>query len=308
MLATACTVALGTASVPVLAAEASAEDGISAEEATEVETEALAPEAENEISAEEADKSEVAEKIAEPKLNVIVNTPVFDGTQNIVVTLKADYDGECGIYTDAVCTVNGKEVGTLQEDISDKELRLTLNKDHILMKLNNLRDGDELVLGTDHWGVIYKDENGKEQSISFPTVSVTYSIGETENPDGGDNGNNGGGTETPEIENPDNGNGDNGNTEIPNPEKPDNGNGAGGNSEIPENPDGSNGGDTENPDGDNTQKPEEQKPITGQTVKPATTNSNTSPKTADMTTVLPVLGTGITSIGVAVAAIFKKRK
>lgn len=78
----------------------------------------------------------------------------------------------------------------------------------------------------------------------------------------------------------DNGNGDNGNTETP-----DNGN-----------------------NGDDTQKPDDQKPITGQAVKPANTNTNNSPKTADMTAVLPVLGTGITSLGVAIAAIFKRRK
>lgn len=65
---------------------------------------------------------------------------------------------------------------------------------------------------------------------------------------------------------------------------------------------------------ENNQKPEgnsngnEQKPITGQTVKPATKTESTSPKTGDMSAVLPVLGTGITSLGVAVAALFRKRK
>ena len=167
------------------------------------------------------------------------------------------------------------------------------------------------------------EAGGVDDTLDF-SVTVKYVAD--------DNGNNGGGTETPDPEQPENpdngnGNGDNGNTETPDPEQPenpDNGNGDNGNNGgDTEKPDGN--GDTEKPDGngdeqkpdgdngnnggDNTHKPDNtQKPITGQTVKPATTNSNTSPKTADMTAVLPVLGTGITSIGVAVAAIFKKRR
>lgn len=172
-----------------------------------------------------------------------------------------------------------------------------------------------------------KTYNGTfEIHSAFPTTvhdtlnyTITVKYAADENGNGGDNGNGNGGTETPD---PDNGNG-NGGTETPDP---DNGSGDNnGNTETPdgngdnntETPDGNNGnnGNTETPDGNNgndtgnEQKPDDtQKPITGQAVKPTTPNSNTSPKTADMTGVLPLLGTGITSIGVAVAALLKKRR
>ena len=57
----------------------------------------------------------------------------------------------------------------------------------------------------------------------------------------------------------------------------------------------------------NTQKPAEQKPVSGQTVTSVTT-TKTSPKTGDMAAVLPVLGAGLSSLGVAVASILRKRK
>lgn len=308
MLATACTVALGTASVPVLAAEVNAEN-----EALDEETEAYTdtvptptPQADVEANTEiEATEPEADKEVAEPKLSVTANTTVFDGTQDIVLTFKVDYEGEFTWLQD-VFTIGGHVVGSSWEPVSDKEWQVTVNKDHILNVIEKLGyvDGQAIDLDTDGWSVEYDTEDGQRKEISFPSLFVTYTTGDPDNGNGGDNGNNEGGTETPDPEqpdkpvdpeNPDNGNGDNGNTETPDPEQP-------------ENPDNGNSGDTEKPDGDNTQKPEEQKPITGQTVKPAATNSNTSPKTADMTTVLPVLGTGITSIGVAVAAIFKKRK
>ena len=164
-----------------------------------------------------------------------------------------------------------------------------------------------------------------------------------ENPDNG----NGETPEKPENPDPDNGNGDNNNggdnnggdngngetpekPENPDPENPDNGNG-----ETPENPDNGNGdnqkpenpdnGDNQNPDGDNSETPDDNKDVqdwmtltpaqkvttTTQTQTPQTqtvSTTQTAPKTGDAASTLPLLGTGLTSLGVALGAIFKKRR
>lgn len=193
------------------------------------------------------------------------------------------------------------------------------------------------------------EAGGVDDTLDF-SVTVKYVAD--------DNGNNGGGTETPDPEqpeNPDNGNGDNGNTETPDPEQPenpDNGNGDNGNNggdtekpdgngdntqkpdgngdtekpdgngdeQKPENPDnGNNGDNTQKPDDtnkpDDTQKPEEQKPnsnnqntTTGQQVQATTTDTKTAPKTGDPTTALPFMGAGLSSLGIALGAIFKKHR
>ena len=147
-----------------------------------------------------------------------------------------------------------------------------------------------------------------------------------ENPDnGGDNGdnNNGGDNgngetpekpENPDPENPDNGNGDN--------QNPDNG-GDNGDNQKPENPDNGNG-DNQKPDGDNSETPDDNKDVqdwmtltpaqkvtTTQTQTPQTqtvSTTQTAPKTGDAASTLPLLGTGLTSLGVALGAIFKKRR
>jgi hypothetical protein len=142
-----------------------------------------------------------------------------------------------------------------------------------------------------------------------------------DNNNGGDNGNG----ETPEKpenpdpekpENPDNGNGDN-----QKPENPDNG-GDKGDNQKPENPDNGNG-DNQNPDGDNSETPDDNKDVqdwmtltpaqkvttTTQTQTPQTVSTTqTAPKTGDAASTLPLLGTGLTSLGVALGAIFKKRR
>ena len=158
-----------------------------------------------------------------------------------------------------------------------------------------------------------------------------------DNNNGGDNGN--GETpekpENPDPENPDNGNGD-GETpenpekpENPDPENPDNGNGDGetpenpdnggdnGDNQKPENPDNGNG-DNQNPDGDNSETPDDNKDVQdwmtltpAQKVTPQTqtvSTTQTAPKTGDAASTLPLLGTGLTSLGVALGAIFKKRR
>ena len=147
-----------------------------------------------------------------------------------------------------------------------------------------------------------------------------------ENPDnGGDNngGDNGNG-ETPEKpENPDTENPDNGNGDGETPENPDNG-GDNGDNQKPENPDNGNG-DNQNPDGDNSETPDDNKDVqdwmtltpaqkvttTTQTQTPQTqtvSTTQTAPKTGDAASTLPLLGTGLTSLGVALGAIFKKRR
>lgn len=141
-----------------------------------------------------------------------------------------------------------------------------------------------------------------------------------DNNNGGDNngGDNGNGEtpekpENPDPENPDNGNGDN--------QNPDNG-GDNGDNQKPENPDNGNG-DNQNPDGDNSETPDDNKDVqdwmtltpaqkvttTTQTQTPQTVSTTqTAPKTGDAASTLPLLGTGLTSLGVALGAIFKKRR
>lgn len=168
-----------------------------------------------------------------------------------------------------------------------------------------------------------------------------------ENPDpdngNGDNGN-GETPEKPENPDPDNGNGDNNNggdngngetpekPENPDPEKPENPDNGNGDNQKPENPDnGGDNGDNQNPDGDNNQTPEtpdngddnkdvqdwmtltpaQKVTTTTQTQTPQTqtvSTTQTAPKTGDAASTLPLLGTGLTSLGVALGAIFKKRR
>ena len=153
--------------------------------------------------------------------------------------------------------------------------------------------------------------------------------------------------ENPDPENPDNGNGDNGDNnnggdngngetpekpENPDPEKPENPDNGNGDNQKPENPDnGGDNGDNQNPDGDNNQTPEtpdngddnkdvqdwmtltpaQKVTTTTQTQTPQTqtvSTTQTAPKTGDAASTLPLLGTGLTSLGVALSAIFKKRR
>ena len=159
---------------------------------------------------------------------------------------------------------------------------------------------------------------------------------ENPDPDNGNGGNGNGETpekpENPDPENPDNG-GDNGNGETPekpenpDPENPDNGNGDNqnpdnggdnGDNQKPENPDNGNG-DNQKPDGDNSETPDANKDVQDwMTLTPAqkvttttqtqTPQTQTAPKTGDAASTLPLLGTGLTSLGVALGAIFKKRR
>lgn len=152
---------------------------------------------------------------------------------------------------------------------------------------------------------------------------------ENPDPDNGNGDNNNGG---------DNNGGDNGNGETPekpenpDPEKPENPDNGNGDNQKPENPDnGGDNGDNQNPDGDNNQTPEtpdngddnkdvqdwmtltpaQKVTTTTQTQTPQTqtvSTTQTAPKTGDAASTLPLLGTGLTSLGVALGAIFKKRR
>ena len=156
---------------------------------------------------------------------------------------------------------------------------------------------------------------------------------ENPDPDNGNGGNGNGETpekpENPDPENPDNGGdnnngGDNGNGETPekpenpDPEKPENPDNGNGDNQKPENPDNGNG-DNQNPDGDNSETPDDNKDVQDwMTLTPAqkvttttqtqTPQTQTAPKTGDAASTLPLLGTGLTSLGVALGAIFKKRR
>ena len=211
-----------------------------------------------------------------------------------------------------------------------------------------MKDGQTLVFHTGYGVSVGEWGTDSYQYVDFPDVTLTYDSGAGDNgngetpekpenpdPDNGNGGNGNGETpekpENPDPENPDNGGdnngGDNGNGETPekpenpDPENPDNGNGDGA---TPENPDNGNG-DNQNPDGDNSETPDDNKDVqdwmtltpaqkvttTTQTQTPQTqtvSTTQTAPKTGDAASTLPLLGTGLTSLGVALGAIFKKRR
>lgn len=222
----------------------------------------------------------------------------------------------------------------LYEKVSETEHRFTITKDTLKRLIDMGMEDDMSVVFNPNYCVI----TGEDTLHYFPKVTLTYDAG---NDNGGDNGNG----ETPEKpENPDNGNGDNNNggdngngetpekPENPDPENPDNGNGDNqnpdnggdnGDNQKPENPDNGNG-DNQNPDGDNSETPDDNKDVqdwmtltpaqkvtTTQTQTPQTqtvSTTQTAPKTGDAASTLPLLGTGLTSLGVALGAIFKKRR
>lgn len=312
MLATACTVALGTASVPVLAAEVNTETSLSVESETAPDAQTT-PDAQvttpdTQVTTPDA-QVEADEQTSEVKAELTGVT--FEGASDGVVTFTdADFDergfaklpvvvhGTAGADFDVSTVQGSSDLGFCNPQ--DLEGTGAYTGAFYVPKADLEAAG-----GT-------KTYNGAfEIKSAFPTTvhdtlnyTITVKYVADENGNGGDNGN--GGTETPD---PDNGNG-NGGTE-----NPDGNNGSGDNNGNTETPDGNGDNNTETPDGNNgnngnTETPDgnEQKPITGQTVKPATKTESTSPKTGDMSAVLPVLGTGITSLGVALTALFRKRK
>lgn len=266
-------------------------------------------------------------------VDVTASSQTFDGTQDIVITYTINgYIEGTPVYGD-VPLFDG-HTGVLREKVADNVYRFTITKDaqQACIERNGATNGQTFVFNS---GYSYDED--------FPTVTLTYTTG-----DNGDNGNgetpekpenpdpenpdNGNG-ETPE--NPDNGNGDNGDNnnggdngngetpekpENPDPENPDNGNG---DNQNPDN--GGDNGDNQKPDGDNSETPDDNKDVqdwmtltpaqkvttTTQTQTPQTqtvSTTQTAPKTGDAASTLPLLGTGLTSLGVALGAIFKKRR
>ena len=282
------------------------------EQAEQTAPEAIVPEeVAPEATSPEADTT-VKDEVSTPEVkavtvDVTASSQTFDGTQDIVITYTINgYIEGTPVYGD-VPLFDG-HTGVLREKVADNVYRFTITKDALqaCIERNGATNGQTFVFNS---GYSYAED--------FPTVTLTYTTG-----DNGDNGN--GETpekpENPDPENPDNG-GDNGNGETPekpenpDPENPDNGNGDG---ETPENPDNGNG-DNQNPDGDNSETPDDNKDVQDwMTLTPAqkvttttqtqTPQTQTAPKTGDAASTLPLLGTGLTSLGVALGAIFKKRR
>ena len=142
-------------------------------------TEEVAPVSiETEAKAETIEvKEEVTDKVAEPKLSITADKTTFDGTQDIVVTMKADFDDEFHFYGD-VPLLDGVIVGNLQDIISDNEYRMTISKDELQRAIaeNGYKNGQTAVLTTG-FGVEYTDENGEYHAVDFPTLTLTYSDG-----------------------------------------------------------------------------------------------------------------------------------
>ena len=305
------------------------------EQAEQTAPEAIVPEeVAPEATSPEADTT-VKDEVSTPEakaitVDVATSSTTFDGTQDIVITYTINgYIEGTPVYGD-VPLFDG-HTGVLREKVADNVYRFTITKDaqQACIERNGATNGQTFVFNS---GYSYA-EDFPTVTLTYTTGdNGDNGNGETpekpENPDP-DNGNGGNGNgetpekpENPDPENPDNGNGDNNNggdngngetpekPENPDPENPDNGNGDG---ETPENPDNGNG-DNQKPDGDNSETPDDNKDVqdwmtltpaqkvttTTQTQTPQTVSSTqTAPKTGDAASTLPLLGTGLTSLGVA---------
>ncbi len=313
------------------------------EQAEQTAPEAIVPEeVAPEATSPEADTT-VKDEVSTPEakaitVDVATSSTTFDGTQDIVITYTINGAPE-GLEPYGDIPNFGGVTGVHKEKVSDTVYRCTIpvSVQQKLIERDHPTDGKT-----------YDLYSGYSIDEDFPTVTLTYTTGDNgdngngetpekpenpdpENPDngngdngdnnnGGDNngGDNGNGEtpekpENPDPENPDNGNGDN--------QNPDNG-GDNGDNQKPENPDNGNG-DNQKPDGDNSETPDDNKDVqdwmtltpaqkvttTTQTQTPQTVSTTqTAPKTGDAASTLPLLGTGLTSLGVALSAIFKKRR
>ena len=275
-------------------------------------------------------------------INVSSGAVTFDGSSDIVLTYTITADGDFMVSNDG--PMLGESMAyPLYEKVSETEHRFTITKDTLKRLIDMGMEDDMSVVFNPNYCVI----TGEDTLHYFPKVTLTYDAGNDNGGDNG-NGETPEKPENPDPENPDNGNGDNNNggdngngetpekPENPDPENPDNGNGDGetpenpdnggdnGDNQKPENPDNGNG-DNQNPDGDNSETPDDNKDVqdwmtltpaqkvttTTQTQTPQTqtvSTTQTAPKTGDAASTLPLLGTGLTSLGVALGAIFKKRR
>lgn len=303
MLATALTVVLGTAPVTAFAADV---------DSTVTEPEQTAPEADTTV------KDEVSTPEAKAiTVDVATSSTTFDGTQDIVITYTINGAPE-GLEPYGDIPNFGGVTGVHKEKVSDTVYRCTIpvSVQQKLIERDHPTDGKT-----------YDLYSGYSIDEDFPTVTLTYTTGDNgdngngetpekpENPDP-DNGNGGNGNgetpekpENPDPENPDNGNGDNGDNNGQTPENPDNGNGDNNGGQTPETPDNGNGQTPETPDNGNSNT-NNQNNTQNNTNNNQTTAKPTkiSPKTGDATATLPVAGTGLASLGVALATVLRKRK
>ena len=297
----------------------------------EVAPEATAPEADTTV------KDEVSTKATAPTINATASSTTFDGTQDIVVTFTITSEGAFEVGGD-IPLLGGGTCNATYEKVSDTEHRFTIPAQALKNRIEGsaMKDGQTLVFHTGYGVSVGEWGTDSYQYVDFPDVTLTYDSGAGDNgngetpekpenpdPDNGNGGNGNGETpekpENPDPENPDNGNGDTPEKpENPDPENPDNGNG---DNQNPDN--GGDNGDNQNPDGDNSETPDDNKDVqdwmtltpaqkvttTTQTQTPQTVSTTqTAPKTGDAASTLPLLGTGLTSLGVALGAIFKKRR
>ena len=315
------------------------------EQAEQTAPEAIVPEeVAPEATAPEADTT-VKDEVSTPEakaitVDVATSSTTFDGTQDIVITYTINGAPE-GLEPYGDIPNFGGVTGVHKEKVSDTVYRCTIpvSVQQKLIERDHPTDGKTY----DLYSGYSIDEDFPTVTLTYTTGdNGDNGNGETpekpENPDP-DNGNGGNGNgetpekpENPDPENPDNG-GDNGNGETPekpenpDPENPDNGNGDNqnpdnggdnGDNQKPENPDNGNG-DNQNPDGDNSETPDDNKDVQDwMTLTPAqkvttttqtqTPQTQTAPKTGDAASTLPLLGTGLTSLGVALGTIFKKRR
>ena len=315
-------------------------------EADTTDAEAIVPEeVAPEATAPEADTT-VKDEVSTPEVkavtvDVTASSQTFDGTQDIVITYTVNgvQDG-FEPYQD-IPWFDGK-TGVKEEKVSSTVYKFTIptTLQQYVIEQNGATDGQTFVFDSKYsTGAVdfptvtltyTTGDNGDNGNGETPEKPENP---DPENPDNG-NGETPEKPENPDPENPDNGNGDNGDNqkpENPDPENPDNGNGDNqnpdnggdnGDNQKPENPDNGNG-DNQKPDGDNSETPDDNKDVqdwmtltpaqkvttTTQTQTPQTVSSTqTAPKTGDAASTLPLLGTGLTSLGVALGAIFKKRR
>ena len=318
------------------------------EQAEQTAPEAIVPEeVAPEATSPEADTT-VKDEVSTPEakaitVDVATSSTTFDGTQDIVITYTINGAPE-GLEPYGDIPNFGGVTGVSKEKVSDTVYRCTIpvSVQQKLIERDRPTDGKTY----DLYSGYSIDEDFPTVTLTYTTGDngngETPEKPENPDPENPDNGN--GETpekpENPDPENPDNGgdNGDNNNggdnngetpekPENPDPENPDNGNGDNqnpdnggdnGDNQKPENPDNGNG-DNQKPDGDNSETPDDNKDVQDwMTLTPAqkvtpttqtqTPQTQTAPKTGDAASTLPLLGTGLTSLGVALGAIFKKRR
>lgn len=289
------------------------EETTPAEEKSETDTlETPAPETKPEIpetetkpeTSEPENQTPAAPVFAIPQIKVDVNTTVLDCTQDIVFTYTVTNWDELTSKENIVASIyaetfdrfsyNGSlfnayttEAGSSSENVFKYVFTVDAQKQLVEeLKKAGIKDGEKLGFQTslileqfdaDNWEYRMDTKFEDQTDVSFAYKEAAKPEQPEQKPDGNTDGN----TETPEQpeQKPDDNNSD---IQKPNEQKP------------------------------NVQKPDEQKPTTGkpvkETKKPVESSVKSTPKTSDASAVLPLLTTGLSSMGVALGAMFKRRK